>query len=322
MSSSKILGIALLAVSLGAFCACGSKTDEPQKPETETADLLICSFNIRYPEPADGDYIWDNRKDAVCNFILTRKPDLVAMQEVENVQAKYILSKVGAEYGLYGIGRDTGKDILQTTTDETSKTVLYKKSRFSLVDKGIFWHSDNPDQVMAKNGSNDFGTFHLTHRNTTSWLKLADDENLGRTVWFFDTHYQNNKNCSDAAGKRMLETNLHLRLIPEITGGPIGSGCKDPVFLVGDFNCTFSSDELQKLRNVPLGYAREDAVKSSHRSTVTDNGFGKEGNIIDHMFYCGPLKSLTYTVDKRDYGILYISDHYPILSEFAYTDKK
>lgn len=322
MSLSNKIRAALLVATLGVLFSCGKNSDTPAPVEEESADLLICTFNIRYPEPADGDYIWDNRKDAVCKFILTRKPDIVAMQEVEKVQAEYILSKVKDEYGLYGKGRDTGKDILTSTTDETSKTILYKKSRFSLVDKGTFWHSDNPNEVMSKNGSNDYGTFHLTHRHSTGWLKLADEQNLGRTVWFFDTHYQNNKNCTDAAGKRLLETNLHLQLLPNMIGGPIGTGCKDAVFLVGDFNSTFSSNELQVLRNVPMGYAREDAVRSSHRSTVTDNGFGKEGNIIDHIFYCGPLKSLSYSVDKRDYGILFISDHYPVLSEFKYTDKK
>ncbi|MCQ2155587.1 MAG: endonuclease/exonuclease/phosphatase family protein [Bacteroidales bacterium] len=320
MLSNRLIRTALLVLSLGAFCACGKESGNTKK-ETETADLLVCSFNIRYPEPADGDYIWDNRKDAVCKFILTRKPDIVAMQEVEKVQAEYILKKVGDEYGLYGIGRDTGKNILESTTDETSKTILYRKDRFSLAGKGTFWHSDNPNQVMAKNGSNDFGSFHLTHRNVTGWLKLVDEEKMGRTVWVFDTHFQNNKNCTDAAGKRMLQTNLHLQMVPEIIGGPIGSSCKDAVILAGDFNAVFSSDELQRLRNVPLGYAREDAERSSHRSTITDNGFGHPGNIIDHIFFCGPLKCLNYSVDKRDYGILYISDHYPILSEFSYTDK-
>ena len=71
-----------------------------------------------------------------------------------------------------------------------------------------------------------------------------------------------------------------------------------------------------------MGYAREDAAKSSFRNINTCNDYGSgSGSLIDHLFFCGPLKSLTYTVDKRDYGILYISDHYPVLSGFSYTDK-
>ena len=323
MSSNRTFHTALLALALGAVCACGEKPDDPGKQPAETADLLVCTFNIRYPEPADGDYVWDKRKDAVCKFILTRKPDIIGMQEVEKVQAEYILSKVKDEYGLYGIGRETGKDILQSTTDETSNTILYRKSRFSLGGKGSFWHSDTPDRVPAKNKANDYGSWHTSHPLVTSWVKLTDGDHPGRTVWLFNTHYQNNKNMTSVApGLRMQESNLHLNRIPDITGSPVGPGCRDAVFLIGDFNCSFSSDELQRLRNAPMGYAREDAAKSSFRNINTCNDYGSgSGSLIDHLFFCGPLKSLTYTVDKRDYGILYISDHYPVLSGFSYTDK-
>jgi len=321
MLSSRLLNTVVSVLVLGALCACGDKPDNHDNTQKESADLLVCTFNIRYPEPSDGDYVWDKRKDAVCNFILTRKPDIVGMQEVEKVQAEYILSKVKDEYGMYGIGRESGKDILQVSGDETSNTILYKKSRFDLSAKGTFWHSDTPDQVAAKNKANDYGSWHTSHPLCTSWIKLADGDNLGRSVWLFNTHYQNNKNMSSVAPEiRMMESNLHISRIPSIISGAIGTGCKDAVFISGDFNSTFTTDELQKLRNVPLGYAREDAVKSSFRSTDTDNGYGKGGSIIDHIFFCGPLKALTYSVDKRDYGILYISDHYPVLAEFSYTD--
>ena len=311
-----------LLPALFLLWGCPEKPDGPDTPQKESADLLVCTFNIRYPEPADGDYVWDNRKDAVCKFILTRKPDVIGLQEVERVQAEYILSKVKDEYGMYGVGRESGKVILQASGSETSNTVLYKKSRFDLAGKGTFWHSDTPDQVSAKNKANDYGTWHLTHPCCTSWIQLKDGDNPGHTVWLFNTHYQNNKNAPNASQLRMLESNLHLSRIPQLTGGVLGAGCKDAVIISGDFNCTSSTDELQRLVNYPLGYAREDAVKSSFRTTNTDNGYGKGGSIIDHIFFCGPLKALTYSVDKRDYGILYISDHYPVLTEFSYTDKK
>lgn len=322
MSSSRFLHIAVLALVAGVLLSCNKGKDDPKNQQKETADLLVCTFNIRYPEPSDGAYVWENRRDAVCKFIQTRKPDIIGMQEVEKVQAQYILSKTGEEYGLYGIGRESGKDILQVSGDETSNTILYKKSRFDLVDKGTFWHSDTPDQVAAKNKANDYGSWHTSHPLCTSWIKLADGDNMGRTVWLFNTHYQNNKNMSDVApGLRLMESNLHISKIPDIIGGPIGRSCQDAVFLIGDFNSSFDTDALQALRNVPMGYAREDAAKSSFRTTATDNGYGKSSGIIDHMFFCGPLKALTYSLDKRDYGILFISDHYPVLTEFSYTDK-
>ena len=307
-----------------AGCSCNKNggDDGPANNEKEETDLLICTFNIRYPEPKDT-YTWDLRKDAVCKFILTRKPDIIGLQEVERSQAEYIFSKVKDEYALYGIGRGTGKNILETNVIESSTTLLYRKERFSLQEKKTFWHSDNPDQVSLKNKANDYGSWHTTHEWTTSWVKLIDNEKQGMPVWFFNTHYQNNNSSTiDIARSReirAMQSNLHLSLIPQIIGGSIGIGCTDPVFLVGDFNTSSSSDELQILINNNLGYARTDALKSSFRTTGTFNGWSNGSSIIDHIFFCGPLKALVYSVDKRNYGVSYISDHYPVLTEFSYT---
>ena len=117
-----------------------------------------------------------------------------------------------------------------------------------------------------------------------------------------------------------MESNLHLNLMSQLSGGVIGPACKEALFFLGDFNARPDSPELDRLVNYPMGYARLDAAKSSFRTTDTDNGYGKGGGIIDHIFFCGPLKCLSYSVDKRDYGITYISDHYPVLSEFSYTE--
>jgi len=322
MFSNRILKTLLSMFFLAALCACGGKTDQPENKDVESADLLVCTFNIRYGSADDGDYCWDNRKDAVCKFINTRKPDIIGMQEVERSQAEYLNSQLGSDYGIYGIGRESGKDILQGVGTESANVILYKKSRFGLDKKNVFWHSDTPDQIVTKNKSSDYGSWHTSHPLNTVWVKLTDDQNLGRAVWLFVTHYQNNKNMTSVAPQiRMLESNLHLSQIPQISGQILGPSCQDAIFFVGDLNSTSSTDEVQRLINYPLGYARLDAEKSSFREISTNNDFGKGSGIIDHIFFSGPLKALNYTVDRRDYGIVYISDHYPVLSEFAYTDK-
>lgn len=319
MSSSKIL---LFLLALTGLVACqGNKGGGTSPTEQETADLLVCTFNIRYIEPADGDNDWDHRKDAVCNFILTRKPDVIGLQEVEKESAQYIYSKVKDEYGFYGVGPEKGKDLLTDADPSSANAILYRKSRFNLSSKGAFWHSDTPDQVAVKNKSSDYGSWHTTHPLNTVWVKLIDNDAMGRVVWLFNTHYQNNKNISDRAPAiRLSESNLHLTKIPSLIGGAIGPGCQDNVFLLGDFNCTSDTEALQQFITYPLGYARLDALKSSFRTANTDNGFGKGGALIDHIFFCGPLKALTYSLDRRDYGTTFISDHYPVLTEFSYTD--
>ena len=324
MSSNRIFRALAVSIAALALCACGNG-DQPEKPDdkpVESADLLICTFNIRYNEPADGQYAWDYRKDAVCKFILTRQPDVLALQEVQKDQAEFIVSKVKDEYGFYALGNETGKDILSGNSSETSNAILYRKSRFDLLAKDSFWHNDPITEIPKKNKNNDYGNWHMAHPCGTSWVKLADKDNVGRTVWAFATHYINSKNTENAAGRRLQTSNIHLSAMPGIIGGAIGPGCKDPVFFMGDFNAKPDTEAITTLVNFPLCCARNDAAKSGSRDSITDNCFGQSGSqIIDYIFFCGPLKALTYTVDKRDYGIFYISDHYPVLSEFSYSDK-
>ncbi len=315
----------MLAFLLAPLDGCKGK-DQSQKT-VEEADLLVCTFNIRYGSAVEEDSKnnWDNRKAGVLKFIQTRKPDIIGLQEVEKAQANYLNDNLKSEYGFYGIGRESGANILTTSkTTESSCAIMYRKDRFTLSKEGRFWHTDINacENVVQKSGSY-YGTFQSSHPLITVWGKLADKTHASRPVWFFATHYQNNKNMtSTAPGIRQQESNLHINKMQQLIGEGLGPACQNPVILLGDFNTTFDKDELQLLKNAPMGYARSDAVKSGSRDRSTNNDWGKGSGIIDHIFYCGPLKSLEYRVDSNTYeNVTYISDHYPVLASFKYTDQ-
>ncbi|MBO7511307.1 MAG: endonuclease/exonuclease/phosphatase family protein [Bacteroidales bacterium] len=320
MLFNKSFRLVILLAFLGFSCACGKKDDGGKSSEPESADLLVCTFNIRYASAADGDNSWDNRKAAVVKFIQTRQPDVIGMQEVEKTQAVYLKNQVGSDYEIYGIGRESGKDIFNADGTETTSAILYKKSRFTLATKGKFWHDDGaPQSPPAKDGGR-YGSWKTSHPLITTWMQLQDKNFNGRSLWVFDTHYQNNKNMEGQGPQiRLLESRLHKSQMSAIVGEAIGAGCQTPVILFGDFNATSDSSELQELINVPMGYTRLDAAKSSTRYNNTCNDFGSGGSLIDHTFFSGPLKAIEYRADARSYGVAYISDHYPVLSSFAYT---
>ena len=85
-----------------------------------------------------------------------------------------------------------------------------------------------------------------------------------------------------------------------------------PVFLVADFNCTFTSSELSPLKTA-MNDARTTA-SSTEESQRTYNGFGESsGSIIDHIFYSGFSSCTEYeTVTKPYAERKFISDHYPV----------
>ena len=96
------------------------------------------------------------------------------------------------------------------------------------------------------------------------------------------------------------------------------------LFLVGDLNCSLADGAT---RNGPrsleplteyMWSAREDA--HSYDGAISFNGFteyknGKVGN-IDHIFYRGAEALDFVTVNSPDYGVTYISDHYPVMCGF------
>lgn len=85
----------------------------------------------------------------------------------------------------------------------------------------------------------------------------------------------------------------------------------DRVFLVGDLNCGVDAEPI-KILSAQLNSAREKSPVTSNANTF--NNFGKSlGSILDHIFYAGPNKPASFRVISKDYGIKYISDHYPII---------
>ena len=43
------------------------------------------------------------------------------------------------------------------------------------------------------------------------------------------------------------------------------------------------------------------------------NGYGSSGSIIDYIFYRNAIINEFRTVNGSNYGVTYISDHYPII---------
>jgi endonuclease/exonuclease/phosphatase family metal-dependent hydrolase len=91
------------------------------------------------------------------------------------------------------------------------------------------------------------------------------------------------------------------------------------IFHVGDLNTSYENAQLKSLKD-NMDYARL-SVESKDRYTGTFNGFKNQdsGSLIDHIFFGG--KSIVpkeYWVDKTNYGVPFISDHYPVLFKWKY----
>ena len=89
------------------------------------------------------------------------------------------------------------------------------------------------------------------------------------------------------------------------------------VFMTGDLNTTSEDKALKPLAT----YLKESGktVKKADK-TPSFNDFGRNGarlQMIDHIFYRNAEARSFNVVDEPKFGVKYISDHYPVISEFV-----
>jgi endonuclease/exonuclease/phosphatase family metal-dependent hydrolase len=90
------------------------------------------------------------------------------------------------------------------------------------------------------------------------------------------------------------------------------------IFITGDFNATIDDPLFEPVKAHFLD-ARQEAPLTDTLSTY--NGWGSyNGAPIDHIFYRG-AEALSYRTVTDDFGVPYVSDHYPVLAVFEYELK-
>ena len=262
------------------------------------ARLEVLSFNIRYDNPEDGINSWSNRKTMITELVRSVHPDIIGMQEATHHQ---FVDMIGMfpEYARSGVGRDDGKEKGEYAV------ILFKKTRFNVLEESTFWLSENPSDT----GSVSWGA-HLPR--IVSWIKL-EIKNSRRVLYVFNTHYSH---VSDSA--RINSSKLILSKIVEIADGY-------PVILTGDFNfpkdsegysiITEGTEELQGLAD-----AQFKSETPHFGGEVTYNGFGKaqNGRKIDFIFVNSHWKVLKHGIYAIQHDDLYISDHYPVFAELEF----
>ena len=294
----------------------GTTPDTP----TATADpMVVCTFNIRYANTSDkypdgSSAAWKDRAASVKKFFDTVKPDLVGLQEIRPEQSKWFAEQL-PDYGYYDVSRDSGSGASVTAHGGSHEGVgiLYRKDRFDLVLKDFFWLDTKPRELPAQNADdNTYGAWHSACRRITVYAELKDKKHGNAVIWFFPTHYDHKSTDARKNSADFMVT--QMKALCKVTDLKQASVA---VFHVGDLNTTYDSSQLKSL-NDNLFYARNTAA-GTDKGTGTFNGFGDSNSIIDHIYYGGKaVKPVKYWVDKTNYGVQFLSDHYPVLFQWEY----
>ena len=252
-------------------------------------EVKVISYNIRFANKKDGANIWQNRAKASPAMIRDYAPDVFGVQEALAEQLEYMDVKL-PQYSYVGVGREDGKKKGETMA------IFYNTRTVRLLDWGTYWLSETPEKPSRG--------WDADCKRTATWT-LMEMKGSGKKFFYVNTHLDHRGDVAQQKG---------LELIVERIAAMNQEGL--PMILTGDFNVMPDDPVLNGL-NAKMLDARKTAIKTGSRATF--NAWGKSASIIDYIYHSGFSECAEFETIVRQYkDVLYISDHYPIVSRLVF----
>lgn len=263
-----------------------------------TESIRIMTFNIPKgnikPEEGNGKNTWDNRAIAIQGYLKDINPDLLGMQEPVNSELRDILCGMPG-YAMVGMARDDGKERGEYTP------IIYRLSRFRVLDTGSYWLTNTPDVVSKVEGS--------THNRIATWA-LFQDLQTGAQFLYTNTHLSYDSPAVKYEQIKIMKT--HMKELNDKYGTTL------PHLLTGDFNMIDHDQDATNYSYV-LNYQLVMADMWSSAAKRQNNGGDRTGR-IDYIFATKNVASKYAQWDKRTLPDGYImSDHDPLFADVQFT---
>lgn len=293
-----------IALLLLAFFALLMSNVSAFAEEKENASIRVCSFNMR----GSGDYDkgvrnWDHRKRLIKEFIERRDLDIIGTQESSDKQEIFFAQAMG-EYGF------VGENSISKTDGRVKNLVLYKKSRFELLEGGTFWLSSTPEKKYSKD-------WESAEPRAATYVKLRDKK-TGKIFSFFSAHLDHK-----SAMARLGQANVLFEKLAQIVGN-------NPFVCVGDFNMRPNAEAIKLISEIEnVKSAMLEAKENFSKTTWTFHGFkGLEGkkkskddgkmHCIDYIFVEKSTEVLDFEICLDNEDGVYPSDHFPLVSNLKF----
>jgi endonuclease/exonuclease/phosphatase family metal-dependent hydrolase len=260
------------------------------------AAVRVMSFNLRNAAARDGQNEWEKRKPLLVDTVMAFDPDLLGTQETLLVQRDYLAAKL-ADHAVVGVGRIDGEE------DGEFAAVLYRKSRFDLIDSGHFWLSETP-QIVGSNG------WDASLPRMATWVKLRDRLALGaKPIFWLNTHFDHIGERARVESARLVRCQIDQ----------LGGGCR--WVITGDFNIGDQSEAYDAMfagsedRPSPLVDTYREVHPQRGREEGTFCEFDlsrRDGMRIDWIACSRDWRVLDAAIDHSSDNGRMPSDHFPI----------
>tara|TARA_A100001011_G_scaffold259800_1_gene268229 strand:- start:16217 stop:17071 length:855 start_codon:yes stop_codon:yes gene_type:complete len=251
--------------------------------------IKAMSYNVRYENFDDGENQWDQRKKTLIDYLKSKSPSIIGMQEVISTQLLDLNFSL-SEYSFVGIGREDGK------IKGEFCPIFFNKYRFELIESETFWLSETPEKISVG--------WDAALERICTYVRLKDLEN-NREFWVFNTHFDH-----IGVKARNESVELILKKIKEVNNEKI------PILITGDFNLIPEKKPIKRLQSLFQDILADLNIGDPKYGTF--NGFKEQVDSpqrIDYIFQNGfkVLKSEHLWI-KTPKG-LWASDHHPVYLE-------
>ena len=253
----------------------------------------VMSYNIRVDVPTDNP-TWTERRPHMAAQIAFYDPDLLGVQEAHSAMVGYLAEHL-PDYDRYGLGRDDGGPVGETTT------LFWKRDRYERIRAETFWCSPTPDRPSKG--------WDAAYPRTVTRVLLRDRRD-GRLLDVRNTHFDH---VGVVAREQCAE--LVAGLAPVEVDGATAA-----VVLMGDFN---TGPETAPYRRILASGLRDARAVSPvvFGPAGTFNAFDiaadNDGVAIDHVFIGRGLAVERFAIPTDSFGGRVISDHFPVVADLV-----
>lgn len=247
--------------------------------------MKIATYNIRVDTDYDEDWQWQYRSHNVLDLIQYHAWDVLAVQElrprqVQDLSALPTYTLLSQERDGDGHGEGVG--------------LLFKTSRFSVIQHGAFWLSQTPAKPSIHPDA--------AYPRVCVWAILQDRVTLTSSL-FISTHLDNVSEEARYQGMRVILDQLHQQITDY------------PTVVFGDFNAE-PSERVHSLLRMSFQNVCElpDIQHYGPTGTFQDFDFTRDWSTLEHIdyiytkgFHCEKTGVITDSFNGR-----YASDHFPL----------
>lgn len=239
------------------------------------------TFNIRCCNDPNGHSIAE-RAPRLKTILDRFDCDVIGFQEVTGVWMDYIPNDYQDTFDIYHQYRDSRL--------KEGLTILWKKERFEMIDKGCFWLSDTPE-VESKGWDEVYDCYRIC-----TYVVLKEKES-GAHFTFMNTHFGFGDRCQTDSAKLLYEYSKKISDYPTV--------------LVGDFNLYTTSVGYKKLTE----YFVDTNAASVNEYSITFHDYFRHPEICGHIDFCfadDKVTPLNQVIVKDTINEKYPSDHYGV----------